>query len=258
MLCEVPQTKAPSTAIEVAHISKRYRRYLYRNMSLKGRALDWIGGRHTQYADFQALHDVSFTIPRGQMAAIIGRNAAGKSTLLRILARVAEPDSGTLRLHGRVSPLLELGAGFSPELSGRRNVYLYGALLGLSRSEINEQFDSIVAFSEIGDFLDSPVKHFSSGMYLRLAFAVAAHLKPDVVLIDEVLAVGDAAFQEKCLARINHFRETGKTIVIVTHALQRVVEMCDRALLLHHGSVVDDGPPERVLGAYATLLSAGT
>jgi ABC-type polysaccharide/polyol phosphate transport system ATPase subunit len=246
-----------ATAVHLEHVSKRYRRYLHRNLSLKGQALDWIRGRRSQYAEFQALNDVSFSIPHGQMAAIIGRNAAGKSTLLRILARVVEPDSGTLRVDGRVSPLLELGAGFSPELSGRRNVYLYGALLGLSRSEVNEQFDSIVAFSEIGAFLDSPVKHYSSGMYLRLAFAVAAHLKPDVLLIDEVLAVGDAAFQEKCLARINHFRQTGKTIVIVTHVLQHVLEMCDRALLLHHGSIVEDGRPERVLPAYQSLLDAG-
>jgi ABC-type polysaccharide/polyol phosphate transport system ATPase subunit len=244
-------------AVQLSHVSKRYRRYLYRNMSVKGRILDWISGRRTRYAEFQALHDVSLSIPRGQMAAIIGRNAAGKSTLLRILAGVVEPDSGTIKVNGRISPLLELGAGFSLELSGRRNVFLYGALLGLSRHEVREQFDSIVEFSEIGDFLDSPVKHYSSGMYLRLAFAVAAHLKPEVLLIDEVLAVGDSAFQEKCLARINLFRQTGKTIVIVTHVLQHVLEMCDRAVLLEHGSVIEDGPPERVLPAYASLLEAG-
>jgi ABC-type polysaccharide/polyol phosphate transport system ATPase subunit len=249
---------SPASAIQVEHVSKRYRRYLYRNMSLKGRAVDWMRGRRSQFAEFQALHDVSFSIPPGQMAAIIGRNAAGKSTLLRILARVVEPDSGTLHISGRVSPLLELGAGFSPELSGRRNVYLYGALLGLTRREVTDQFDSIVEFSEIGDFLESPVKHYSSGMYLRLAFAVAAHLKPDVLLIDEVLAVGDAAFQEKCIARINLFRKMGKTIVIVTHVLQHVLEMCDRAVLLHHGSIVDDGPPERVLQAYSSLLEVGS
>jgi ABC-2 type transport system ATP-binding protein len=244
----------PSNAIEVQHVSKRYRRYLHRNLSLKGQVLDLVRGRRTRYLEFPALEDLSFAIPRGQMAAIIGRNGAGKSTLLRILARVVDPDSGTLRITGRVSPILELGAGFSPELSGRRNVYLYGALLGLSRREIDAQFESIVNFSEIGASLETPVKHYSNGMYLRLAFAVAAHLEPDVLLIDEVLAVGDEAFQEKCLARINHFRQAGKTIVIVTHELQHALNLCDRALLLQRGVIVDDGPPGSVLAAYGRLL----
>ena len=191
------------------------------------------------------------------MLAVLGRNGAGKSTLLRVLAGIVPPDSGTVRVNGRVSPLLELGAGFAPELTGMRNIFLYGALLGLSRREIRDQLESIIAFSEIGEFIDTPVKHYSSGMYVRLAFAVAAHLDPDVLLIDEVLAVGDAAFQAKCLARIDEFRQQGKTIILVTHALQRVVEMCDRALLLHHGSLVEDGPPQDVLTAYNTILGAG-
>jgi ABC-type polysaccharide/polyol phosphate transport system ATPase subunit len=250
----VPGAHAAAPAIQLLHVFKRYRRYLYRNLSLKGRALDWVRGRGSKYQEFEALKDVSFSIPQGQMVAIVGRNGAGKSTLLRILARVVEPDSGSLQLCGRVSPLLELGAGFSPELSGRRNIYLYGALLGLSRRAVSARFESIVRFSEIGESLDSPIKHYSSGMYLRLAFAVAAHLDPDVLLIDEVLAVGDAAFQQKCLRRIDEFRLEGKTIVLVTHVLQHVLNMCDRALLLHQGSVVDDGPPDRILPAYARLL----
>lgn len=248
-------TSGPSrTAIELEHVSKRYRRYAYRNMSLKGRVLDLVHGQRSQYVDFAALSNVTFSIPHGQTVAIIGRNGAGKSTLLRILARVVEPDTGTLRVDGRVSPLLELGAGFAPELSGRRNVYLYGALLGLARREIEKQFQSIIEFSEIGDFLNSPVKHYSSGMYLRLAFAIAAHLNPEVLLIDEVLAVGDASFQQKCLARINEFRQQGKTIVIVTHMLQHVVDICDRALLLDHGSIIEDGAPADVLTEYSRLL----
>jgi ABC-type polysaccharide/polyol phosphate transport system ATPase subunit len=190
------------------------------------------------------------------MLAVLGRNGAGKSTLLRVLAGIVPPDSGSVRVNGRVSPLLELGAGFAPELTGMRNIFLYGALLGLSRREIKDQLESIIAFSEIGDFIDSPVKHYSSGMYVRLAFAVAAHLDPDVLLIDEVLAVGDAAFQTKCLARIDEFRQQGKTIVLVTHALTHVVEMCDRALLLHHGSMIEDGPPQQVLTAYNAVLGA--
>ena len=252
-------TLAPASpyAVEVVNLSKRYRRYAQRTLSLKGRALDWLRGRGDKFVEFDAVHNASFTVPHGQMLAVLGRNGAGKSTLLRVLAGIVPPDSGTVRVNGRVSPLLELGAGFAPELTGMRNIFLYGALLGLSRREIRDQLDSIIAFSEIGDFIDSPVKHYSSGMYVRLAFAVAAHLDPDVLLIDEVLAVGDAAFQAKCLARIDEFRQQGKTIILVTHALQRVVEMCDRALLLHHGSLLEDGPPQEVLAAYNTILGAG-
>lgn len=243
--------------MEVVDLSKRYRRYAQRTLSLKGRALDWLRGRGDKFVEFDAVHNASFSVPHGQMLAVLGRNGAGKSTLLRVLAGIVPPDSGTVRVNGRVSPLLELGAGFAPELTGMRNIFLYGALLGLSRREIRDQLESIIAFSEIGEFIDTPVKHYSSGMYVRLAFAVAAHLDPDVLLIDEVLAVGDAAFQAKCLARIDEFRQQGKTIILVTHALQRVVEMCDRALLLHHGSLVEDGPPQDVLTAYNTILGAG-
>jgi ABC-2 type transport system ATP-binding protein len=246
----------PEYAVEVVNLSKRYRRYAHRTLSLKGRALDWVRGRGDRFVEFDALLDASFNVPRGQMLAVLGRNGAGKSTLLRVLAGIVQPDSGTVRVHGRVSPLLELGAGFAPELTGLRNIFLYGALLGLSRKQVTAQLESIIAFSEIGDFIDTPVKHYSSGMYVRLAFAVAAHLDPDVLLIDEVLAVGDAAFQAKCLARIDEFRQHGKTIILVTHALQRVVEMCDRALLIHHGAVLEDGPPQQVLKAYDAVLGA--
>ena len=244
-------------AVKVVNLSKRYRRYAQRTLSLKGRAMDWLRGRGDKFVEFDAVHNASFTVPHGQMLAVLGRNGAGKSTLLRVLAGIVPPDSGTVHVNGRVSPLLELGAGFAPELTGLRNIFLYGALLGLSRREIKDQLDSIIAFSEIGEFIDSPVKHYSSGMYVRLAFAVAAHLDPDVLLIDEVLAVGDAAFQAKCLARIDEFRQQGKTIILVTHALQRVVDMCDRALLIHHGSLLEDGPPPAVLAAYNAILAAG-
>lgn len=249
---------AEHTAVDVRNLSKRYRRYVHRNLSLKGRVIDLLNGQRNKYVEFDALRNVSFTVPTGQMLAIVGRNGAGKSTLLRILAGVVEPDAGTVEVRGRVSPLLELGAGFAYELSGRRNIYLYGALLGLSRGEITEQLDSIIEFSEIGDFMDTPIKHYSTGMYVRLAFAVAAHLKPDVLLLDEVLAVGDAAFQAKCRARIEEFRTSGKTILLVTHALPEVIDMCDRALLIEHGQVVDDGRPGPVLTTYSTLLAQGT
>jgi ABC-2 type transport system ATP-binding protein len=218
--------------------------------------MDFLRGRSDKFVEFDAVRDATFYVPHGQMLAIVGRNGAGKSTLLRVLAGIVQPDSGVVQVHGRVSPLLELGAGFAPELTGRRNIFLYGALLGLSRREISDQLDSIVSFSEIGDFIDTPVKHYSSGMYVRLAFAIAAHLDPDVLILDEVLAVGDAAFQEKCLNRIQEFRREGKTIIVVTHALQQLVETCDRAILLHHGSLIEDGPPRQVLQAYEAVLGA--
>jgi len=246
----------PPVAIEVDGVSKRYRRYAYRNLSLKGRALDLLRGRGDQFVEFDALRNVSFRVRHGEMVAVLGRNGAGKSTLLRLLAGIVEPDAGSVQVHGRVSPLLELGAGFAPELSGLRNVYLYGALLGLRREDIAAQIDSIVDFSEIGEFIATPVKHYSSGMYLRLAFAVAAHLNPDVLLLDEVLAVGDVAFQAKCMARITDFRAQGKTIVLVTHVLQHALDLCDRALLIHHGGLVDDGPPGTVLDAYNAILTS--
>ncbi|MBV9545675.1 MAG: ABC transporter ATP-binding protein, partial [Chloroflexi bacterium] len=242
-------------AVEARSVWKRYRRYAHRNLSLKGQVIDLLNGRRNRYVEFDALRDVSFDVPHGQMLAIVGRNGAGKSTLLRILAGVVEPDAGKVEARGRVSPLLELGAGFAYELSGRRNIYLYGALLGLSRREITEQLDSIIEFSEIGDFMDTPIKHYSTGMYVRLAFAVAAHLKPDVLLLDEVLAVGDAAFQAKCRARIEEFRRAGKTIILVTHALPDVIQMCDRALLLEHGVILDDGRPDDVLATYSQVLA---
>jgi ABC-type polysaccharide/polyol phosphate transport system ATPase subunit len=253
---ERPRLIATRNPVEINRVSKRYRRYERRNLTLKGRVLDWLRGDGDRYVDFDALKDVSLSVPHGQTVAILGRNGAGKSTLLRIIAQVAEPDAGTVRIFCRVSPLLELGAGFAPELTGRRNIFLYGALLGLGRREISHHLEQIIEFSEIGDFLDTPVKHYSSGMYLRLAFAVAAHLDPDVLLLDEVLAVGDAAFQAKCLARIAQFRRAGKTILLVTHDTGRVLELCDRALLIDHGVLREDGPPDLVIAAYNRLLAS--
>jgi ABC-type polysaccharide/polyol phosphate transport system ATPase subunit len=252
----LPEQSAHSeNAIEVQNVSKRYRRYAYRNLTLKGRVLDRLRGRGDQFVEFDVLKDVTFSVPHGQALVIVGRNGAGKSTLLRILARVAEPDSGVVRVNGRVSPLLELGAGFAHELTGRRNIYLYGALLGLRRHEITQQLESIVNFSEIGEFLDTPVKHYSSGMYLRLAFAVAAHTDPDILLLDEILAVGDVGFQAKCLERIDQFRLLQKTIILVTHNLPSVQRYCDRALLVHDGKILEDGSPEVVMRAYQRVLT---
>ena len=189
--------------------------------------------------DFWALKDVSFTVERGEVVGIIGRNGAGKSTLLKVLSRIVEPTRGQAVLRGRVASLLEVGTGFHPELSGRENVYLNGSILGMKRTEIESRFDEIVAFAEIEQFLDTPVKRYSSGMYVRLAFAVAAHLHPEILIIDEVLAVGDAEFQRKCLGKIREVSASGsRTVLFVSHNMAAVTSLCSRAILLEHGRVV--------------------
>jgi len=241
----------------VRDVWKRYRRYTNRSHTLKARTLGWLRGRPDQYEEFQALRNVTFAISRGEMVGIIGRNGAGKSTLLRVLAQIVEPDHGSVSVKGRLSPLLELGGGFSSELTGRRNIFLYGALLGLNRADISARIDSIIQFSGIPEFIDTPIKHYSSGMLVRLAFAVAAHIDPDVLLLDEVLTVGDAAFQEKSRERMQEFRRAGCTIVLVTHIMDNVTRMCDRAILIDHGVVLDDGGPSTVVATYRRLIEAG-
>ena len=201
-----------------------------------------------------ALQDISFEVPRGEVVGIIGRNGAGKSTLLKILSRITEPTTGYAEIRGRVGSLLEVGTGFHPELSGRENVFLNGAILGMARSEIEQKFDEIVAFAEVEKFIDTPVKHYSTGMGLRLAFAVAAHLDPEILIVDEVLAVGDAAFQRKCLGKMDEVAHKGRTVLIVSHNMATVTELCQRAILLQDGRIVEDGDPGDVI---ATYLSAG-
>lgn len=208
--------------------------------------------RVSEWEDFWALKDVSFEVGHGQMFGVIGRNGSGKSTLLRIAGRTVRPSTGYLVIRGRVAPLLDLGAGFHQELSGRDNIYLNGCILGLSRSEVDARYDDIVRFSELEHFIDTPLKHYSSGMWLRLGFAVAAHTDADILLIDETLAVGDAHFQRKCLDRIDQLRAGGKTILIVTHDLALVAEMCDRALWLEQGRVRALGPAGQVAAEYAS------
>jgi lipopolysaccharide transport system ATP-binding protein len=203
-----------------------------------------------------ALHDVSFEVNEGEVVGIIGRNGAGKSTLLKILARITEPTVGTAEIHGRVGSLLEVGTGFHPELTGRENIYLNGAILGMRRAEIGRKFDEIVAFSEIEQFIDTPVKRYSSGMYLRLAFAVAAHLEPEILLVDEVLAVGDADFQRKCLGKMGDVAQEGRTVLFVSHNMPAVQALCARAILLRQGTVAVDGPTGDVLQEYLGHLIA--
>lgn len=208
------------------------------------------------HEDFWALKDVSFDVQQGDRVGIIGRNGAGKSTLLKILSRITEPTSGRVKIRGRVASLLEVGTGFHPELTGRENIYLNGAILGMSKVEIKRKFDEIVAFSEVEKFLDTPVKRYSSGMYVRLAFAVAAHLDSDVLILDEVLAVGDVAFQNKCLGMMDDVSKSGKTILFVSHGMQAVKSICTRAIFLDQGQVGLDGDVSEIISAY--LLSADT
>jgi lipopolysaccharide transport system ATP-binding protein len=199
---------------------------------------------------FWALQDVSFEIGRGHVVGVIGRNGAGKSTLLKILSRITEPTTGTANMRGRVGSLLEVGTGFHPELTGRENVYMSAAILGMKRAEINRKFDEIIDFAGIGQFLDTPVKRYSSGMQVRLAFAVAAHTEPEILLIDEVLAVGDAEFQKKCLGKMSEIGQAGRTIVFVSHSMPAVLRLCDRAVLLDRGRVITDGPTHQVVRSY--------
>jgi len=197
-----------------------------------------------------ALKDVFFEVKRGDVVGIIGRNGAGKSTLLKILSRITEPTAGFADIYGRVGSLLEVGTGFHQELTGRENIYLNGAILGMKKAEIERKFDEIVAFAEVERFIDTPVKHYSSGMYLRLAFAVAAHLEPEILLVDEVLAVGDARFQKKCLNKMQDVGQQGRTVLFVSHNMPAITRLCERAILLDEGRVMEDGPSHQVVSAY--------
>jgi lipopolysaccharide transport system ATP-binding protein len=199
---------------------------------------------------FWALNGVSFDVQHGEVIGIIGRNGAGKSTLLKVLSRITEPSRGEARIYGRVGSLLEVGTGFHPELTGRENVYLNGAILGMKRAEIARKFDEMVAFAEVERFIDTPVKHYSSGMQVRLAFAVAAHLEPEILIVDEVLAVGDASFQRKCMSKMHDVGAKGRTVLFVSHSMPAITRLCERTILLDKGEVIDDGPSHRVVGKY--------
>ena len=204
-----------------------------------------------------AVRDVSFTVDQGEVVGLIGRNGAGKSTLLKLLARITRPTVGHAEIHGRIGSLLEVGTGFHPELTGRENVFLSGAILGMKKAEIRRKFDEIVAFAEVERFLDSPLKHYSSGMHMRLAFAVAAHLEPEILLVDEVLAVGDAAFQKKCLGKMQDVSRHGRTILFVSHNMAAVRKLCQRVLWIDAGSIRISGSTDRVVGSYESAMARG-
>lgn len=233
------QTTARPDVIRLNGVTKRFR--VRKDNNLKDRIvhLGRLGKAYRE--DFTAVDDVTLQIEAGTTVGLLGQNGSGKSTLLKLIGGIVSPTTGTVQSRGRVAALLELGAGFHPDLSGRENVYLNAAILGLSRAQVDAQFAAIHEFSGIGDFIDTAVKFYSSGMYVRLAFAVAVHTDPDVLLVDEVLAVGDEAFQRKCMDRIHQFRNEGRTIILVSHSAQQVQELCDRGILLHHGKVVFDG-----------------
>jgi len=232
-----------AAAIEVHGVSKRFHVFRERPSTIKQRLLT----SRARADDFWALRDIDLEIGDGTTFGLIGHNGSGKTTLLKCIAGILRPTSGTIRLRGRLAALLELGAGFHPELTGRENVYLNAAFLGLSRRQTDAVFDDIVGFAGLEDFIDNEVKFYSSGMLVRLGFAVAVHVDPDVLLIDEVLAVGDEAFQAKCLERIRSFQNEGRTIVLVTHALDTVIDICDRAAMLHHGELHAIGMPDDVV-----------
>ncbi|PWT83393.1 MAG: hypothetical protein C5B57_06870 [Blastocatellia bacterium] len=243
-------------AIELVNVSKVYRRYSGRQFAtLKSALLQRSILRDLKPTDtFPALTDVSLAVAKGSTYGVIGRNGSGKSTALKLVAGITKPTSGTVRVDGRISALIELGAGFHPEISGRENVYINGIMLGLTKRQIQARFDEIVDFAELQDFIDAPVKTYSSGMYMRLGFAVAIHVNPDVLLVDEVLAVGDEAFTHKCLDKFGELRRRGKTILLVTHALNLVERFCDEALWLDGGVARMHGDPKRVIDAYLTAV----
>ena len=265
---------AAETVIRVERISKEYRLgtinhgMLYRdlqswwarlrgredpNATIVDRPIDKIDAARLQGDRFKALDEVSFEVRRGDILGIIGRNGAGKSTLLKILSRITVPTAGRVSLRGRIASLLEVGTGFHPELTGRENIYLNGAILGMRHQEIARRLDEIIDFAEIGQFIDTPVKRYSSGMYVRLAFAVAAHLDPEILIVDEVLAVGDLAFQKKCLGKMQKAGQIGRTVLFVSHNLTAVNQMCNRCLLLSGGRIIGEGPPAEVVNQYVSL-----
>ena len=249
-----PKPRQRKPAIRVTDLHEVFRIYAEAPPGLKDRLFNF---QRAKYTEFHALNGVSIDIMPGERVGLVGHNGSGKSTLLKCMARILPADKGTVELNGRVATLLELGAGFSPELTGRENMYLNGSILGLSRAEVDESFDRIVDFAGVRDFIDTPVKNYSSGMYVRLGFAIAVNVDPDILLVDEVLAVGDQTFQERSMARMRAFAEAGKTVVLVSHDLNSIEALCDRVVVLEGGHIVADGPAAQALAEYRRRLAAG-
>jgi ABC-type polysaccharide/polyol phosphate transport system ATPase subunit len=242
--------------IEINNVSKKFRIWEDRSRDLKETTINFLRGKKRSFRDLWALRNINLEIKEGETVAFIGENGSGKSTLLKLLGSIYTPDEGKIVARGKISTLLELGVGFHPDLTGEENVYLNGSMLGFDHVEMKARFDEIVSFSEIGDFIYSPIRTYSSGMLMRLGFSIATCVDPDILLVDEILAVGDEAFQKKCVARMEKFKEAEKTIVLVSHSMELVQKFCHRAILLREGRVIIDGPPEKTIEHYHALLSS--
>ncbi len=245
-----------SQVISVRGVSKRYRVYYEKSENIKYLIINLLKGKRDRYRDLWALSEITLSIARGETVGIIGENGSGKSTLLKLLSRILVPDAGSVEVNGKVATLLELGSGFSMELSGRKNIFMNASILGLSRKEARARLDEMITFSELGEFINAPIKSYSSGMLVRLGFAVAINVEADIFLIDEILAVGDERFQKKCLERIRDMQRLGKTIALVSHNVDTIAEFCNRAILLSKGRIVADGKPGEVIEAYRGVPSS--
>lgn len=241
-------------AVSVDHVSKSFRMYKERNQTIKSAVMR---GRTSVHEDFWALRDVTFDVPAGSTFGLIGSNGSGKSTLLKCLAKIYYPNEGTITHRGRLAAMLEVGSGFHSELSGRENIFLNGSILGMSRKEIAAKYDEIVEFSGVEQFIDQPVKNYSSGMYVRLGFAIAINVQPDILVVDEVLAVGDAEFQERCFQKFRDLKEAGKTVILVSHAMSTVQAMCDHAAWINKGTLMAVGEAAPTIAAYEASYSQG-
>ncbi|MBQ4283425.1 MAG: ABC transporter ATP-binding protein [Lachnospira sp.] len=243
-----------NNAIEITNMSKFYKVFYDKGHELKEVLLFWKRSRHEKKL---VLDNISLDIKRGEAVGLVGKNGCGKSTTLKLLTKIIYPTSGTIEMNGRVSCLIELGAGFHPDMTGRENIYINASIFGLSKKEINRRIDEIIEFSELGEYIDTPVRTYSSGMYMRLAFSVAINVDADILLIDEILAVGDAYFQEKCFEKLRDIKAKGTTIVIVSHNLEQIEAFCDRTLWIKEGKIVMDGEPKEVHGKYLEYMSKG-
>lgn len=244
--------KDVNNAIEVTNVIKQFKVYYDKGSELKEKLLFW---KRNKYENRKVLNDISFTIKKGEAIGLVGKNGCGKSTTLKLLTKIIYPDSGTIEMAGRVSSLIELGAGFHPDMTGRENIYTNASIFGLKKKEIDARLDDIIAFSELGEFIDSPVRTYSSGMYMRLAFSVAINVDADILLIDEILAVGDANFQAKCFNKLREIKAKGTTIVIVSHSLGQIEQICDRSIWIRDGKIVMEGPPKNVHLEYLDYMN---
>ena len=246
--------KDSSVVISIENVTQRFRVIHERPDSVRELFAKFFR-KQVRYSEFEAVNNVSFSVRSGEMIGIIGRNGSGKSTLLKVIAGIYKPTTGRVNVRGAIAPLIELGAGMHGELTGRENILLNGLLMGYSKQQMLKREQKIIEFAEIGDFIDVPTKQYSTGMYMRLAFSVATEVDPDILIIDEILAVGDMSFQQKCFERLKQFRRAGKTIVLVTHVMNQIAENCDRAILLDKGRVVTEGVPEQVVNLYKGLIN---